>query len=158
MARPESDLPTVLSRQDEALYRRMFSLGAAADWSAVDSLIGRLDDPLLLGHVLAQRYLSASGYRAQPDELAAWLSRYPDLPEAAQISSLLRSKLRKARRAPPTVVADVPRELPTIGATMPLITVAEAREEQADDGDALRLAGEIRALLEAGALGAAQQL
>ncbi len=158
VARPEADLPPVLSRQDEALYRRIFSLGAAADWSAVDELIGQLDDPLLLGHVLAQRYLSATGYRAQPDELAAWLGRYPDLPEAAQISSLLRAKARKRGPAPPAAIADAPRELPTIGATMPLITVAESRDEQADEGDALRLAGEIRALLDAGALGAAQRL
>jgi soluble lytic murein transglycosylase-like protein len=155
--RPEADLPAVLSARDAGLYRLMFASIAAGNWAEVDRLTSLVDDPLLLGHVLALRGLGAGGYRASPEELAAWLARYPDHPEAAQIASLLRSKARKRGRTPPAVSIEAPRVVEAIGEAMPPLALREARDEDASAFDALQLASEIRALLETGAISAAQR-
>ncbi len=55
-------LPRILSDQDVALYRRIFSLQVGGQWKAADRLVARLTDPLLMGHVLAQSYLHNTKY------------------------------------------------------------------------------------------------
>jgi soluble lytic murein transglycosylase len=157
VARPESDLPRVLSRSDEALYRRIFSLEAEGAWAQAERLIGRLADPLLVGHVLSQRYLNVRSYRAQAGELSAWLTRYRDLPEASQISALLRVKTRKHGRTRHYVAAAAPGDA-TAGESMPLVTVRAEPDDQTPFLNALQVAGEIRALLSAGAGAAAQKV
>lgn len=163
VARGEADLPRILSDSDEALYRRIFALGAAGHWQAVDRLIGQVKDPLLLGHVLGQRYLDAARYRAQADELSAWLTRYGDHPEAAQIAAQLRAKARKGGARPTAApLTPMPERGMTIGATpgetVTPVILPSAEDEFAAGTEALQLAGEIRALLETGAIAAAQRL
>jgi peptidoglycan lytic transglycosylase len=87
---------TVLSAADAATYRRIFALGDEGAWKAVDRLIDELHDPLLLGHVLAQRYLHAR-YRSRYDELSRWLARYADHPDASRIYSLANRRKPAAR-------------------------------------------------------------
>jgi soluble lytic murein transglycosylase-like protein len=111
-------LPAVLSAADAALYRRIFGLGETGDWAAADALIERLADRLLLGHVLAQRYLHPAAYSSRRAELAAWLDAYPDHPDAERIRDLAAAKLRDERRTvrpairtakrPPRIVETAP--------------------------------------------------
>ncbi|MDE2513321.1 MAG: hypothetical protein KGL22_04390, partial [Alphaproteobacteria bacterium] len=56
-------------------------------WQAADREIGLLKDRLLLGHVLAQRYIHPR-YRSSYAELATWLDTYGDEPEAGRIYGL----------------------------------------------------------------------
>jgi len=56
-------VPRVLSTADAEAYRRIFALGDSGDWKAVDTLIARLEDPVLVGPALAQRYLHPTKYR-----------------------------------------------------------------------------------------------
>lgn len=81
-------LPRGISAADTIRYRRIFALQRDTAWGEADRLIDELDDPLLLGHVLAYRYLHPSAYRSTYAELATWLDLYADLPEAAQIYRL----------------------------------------------------------------------
>ncbi len=80
-------LPRVLSPSDVVLYRQMFLLGDAGQWSQVDALAPKLEDRLLLGHVMAQRYLHRV-YRSQYAELSAWLASHADHPDAETIYKL----------------------------------------------------------------------
>ena len=77
-----------LGLADIARYRRIFALQDAGRLAAAEPLIAALENPRLLGHVLAQRYLQPTGNPARYDELAAWLVSYADLPEAPRIYQL----------------------------------------------------------------------
>jgi soluble lytic murein transglycosylase len=58
-----------------------------------------LENSLLMGTVLAQRYLGRY-HRSRPDELSEWLAQYRDLPDAAAIHALLLTRLPKGASAP----------------------------------------------------------
>src|SRR5260221_7353473 len=52
-----AELPAVLSSRDTARYRSIIALQDAGRWATADGQIAALQDPLLLGHILSQRYL-----------------------------------------------------------------------------------------------------
>jgi len=85
----------VLRAADAERYRRIFAVQAEGRWADADAEIARLGDRLLVGHVLAQRYLDPRHYRARYDELADWLANHADHPDAPAIRFLA------AKRAPP---------------------------------------------------------
>lgn len=93
-------LPQPLSPGDAALARRIFALQDAGSWAEAMREAGRLQSDLLLGPILADRYLSAGASAA---ELAVWLTRFGDQPEAPAIRGLLE---RMAPAATP-VTADI---------------------------------------------------
>jgi len=88
-------LPRPLSSDDSALYRLIFELQEKGLWREADRLIGRLGDRLLMGHVLAQRFLHPTAYRSSYPELRTWLEHHADHPQAATIHRLA------TRRRPP---------------------------------------------------------
>jgi len=89
----EIDPPQILSIADVDLYRRLFSIQESGQWRKADSLIKQLDNPILLGHVLAQRYLHPTKYRSKYRELKEWLALYTDHPQASRLYKLaLRRK------------------------------------------------------------------
>ncbi len=87
----QANIPSVLSESDVTLYRSAFDLQTRGQWQAADRELLRLQDRLLVGHLLAQRYLSST-YHAQADELAAWLASYADQPEAGDIYNLAKQR------------------------------------------------------------------
>ena len=62
-----SSLPEPLEQIDADRYRQIFKLQASGDYRGADALISELTDQSLLGHVLADRYLSR-GYKSAPKE------------------------------------------------------------------------------------------
>lgn len=92
-------LPRVLSARDAALYREIFALGEMGQWDDVDGLVPYLGNDLLIGHVLAQRYLHPTAYTSRPQELAMWLVLYSDLPESGRIRDLIEEKREAERQA-----------------------------------------------------------
>jgi len=100
--------PQILSAEDSELYRRLFDMQEGGNWKKADRLIGKLNNPVLLGHVLAQRYLHPTKYRSKYRELKDWLALYADHPEAARLYKLaLRRKPAnwKMPKSPVRVVA-----------------------------------------------------
>ncbi|WP_374384332.1 lytic transglycosylase domain-containing protein [Dongia sp.] len=96
-----ASLPQPLDAINADRYRQIFRLQAAGDFTSSDRLISDLNDPVLLGHVLADRYL-APGYKAKPKELADWLKNYSALPEADSIYTLAARKgVKKAALTKP---------------------------------------------------------
>lgn len=66
----------------------MFAYGASGAWNVVDQLIPQVHDRLLVGHILAQRYLNVSAYRANSSELLDWLRENGDSPYVDKIRYL----------------------------------------------------------------------
>ncbi|MSP83557.1 MAG: lytic transglycosylase domain-containing protein [Alphaproteobacteria bacterium] len=81
-------LPRLLGEADAVRYARIFTLQEKGLWSDVDSLISGLQNRVLMGYVLAQRFLHPDQYVSTYAELAAWLDRYADLPDAEHIYRL----------------------------------------------------------------------
>ncbi len=148
MAAPEDlgpILPKILSPGSVELYARIFEIQEEGKWAEADRLIGKLDDKLLLGHVLAQRYLH-SGWRSTYKDLKAWLDRYADHPGAERIYAL--AKARHTKGAPPPAAP--------VGERPPSSTESAIASERRDStpaarksADALRV--QIRAHVKKGA-------
>ena len=93
LARPDFNAAAKLP--DTRLYQEIFDLQENALWRRADRLIRRLDSPILMGHVLYQRYMHPTDYRARWVELRDWLKNYADHPGAWRIYKL--AKKRKPR-------------------------------------------------------------
>jgi soluble lytic murein transglycosylase len=89
-----------LSARDQRLYREIVALQEEARWDAADILIGRLRDPLLLGHVQRQRYMHPDAYRSTYEELHAWLEHYGDHPDADRVYRLALTRRPAGAPAP----------------------------------------------------------
>lgn len=89
---PQIKVSDSLSSHDESLYRQIFAMQERGDMSGADALIADLDNGLLLGHVMAQRYLHPTAYRAEFSELKTWLARYADHPQAERIYKLAAAR------------------------------------------------------------------
>jgi soluble lytic murein transglycosylase len=92
--------PRPLRPSDAAVLQRIFSLQRRGETANAKRAEGELDDSLLLGTVLADRYLSRY-HKSTVPELMDWLIQYHDLPDAAAIYSLLLTKLPKGATPPP---------------------------------------------------------
>lgn len=108
----ETDLPTVLTAEDAQRYRRIFALQSAERWAEANREIRKLDDPLLLGSVEAERYLSKH-YHASYDELCRWLQHHADEPEARAIRALALAHRPDGAPPPrrPAAVSQPPRSV-----------------------------------------------
>ena len=92
-------MPVVLSDADTKIYQELFRVQETGHWKRADALIKQLSEPLLMGHVLAQRYLHPTKYRSRYKELKAWMALYADHPQASQLYKLaLRRKPSNWRR------------------------------------------------------------
>ncbi len=100
-----SSLPEPLEQIDADRYRQIFKLQASRDYRGADALIADLTDQSLLGHVLADRYLSRA-YKSSPKELADWLKQYSGQPDAEQVYQLA---LRKGAENPTKPKASITR-------------------------------------------------
>ncbi|MDP6872053.1 MAG: lytic transglycosylase domain-containing protein [Alphaproteobacteria bacterium] len=100
--RPAHDvgLPKILTQADVGRYRRIFTLQETGKWKAADRLIKTLDNDLLMGHVLFQRYMHPRKYRSKYLELKDWLAQYADHPGAARVHKLALRRRPKNYRAP----------------------------------------------------------
>ncbi len=102
-------LPRPLRASDAAVLRLVFALQARGAVPDIAKVAAQLEKPLLLGSVLADRYLGRS-YRSTSDELADWLTQYHDLPDAPAVHALLLTKLPKDATPPtPPAIASLNR-------------------------------------------------
>ncbi len=93
-------LPEILSKADQARYRKIFAIQGRGNWRSADRLIKKLDKKLLLGHVMAQRYLHPTKYRSRYVELSRWMKSYADHPDARRIYKLALKRKPRNYRAP----------------------------------------------------------
>lgn len=146
-------LPQPLAPSDAARLRRLFTLQARGDIAAAvrQALHLDLETPLvheLYGHLLADRHLGPHT-RTAPEDLQAWLARWPTLPDAPAIHSLLKRRLARGTALPPAPVLDslswtaptaVPEETEPAGLALPrLPEIDRAVREAARNGAAARV-------------------
>ncbi len=85
------DFGDVLTEEDVTLYNEAFLFQSRAQWQKADDAMGKISNPILMGYVLAQRYLSPSFYTF-PDDLRDWMDLYSDHPQAHRIYKLASKK------------------------------------------------------------------
>jgi soluble lytic murein transglycosylase len=95
----EAVLPKPLRPGDATVMQRIFELQRRGSIQGAIKATAELEDPLLLGSVLADRYQSRY-YKSTSAELSDWLARYRDLPDAPAIHALLLIKLPKGATPP----------------------------------------------------------
>ena len=100
----------VLSEADAALYREIFELQETGKWRAADEKIAALENEILLGYVLYQRYMHPTAYRSRFQELKRWMAYYADHPEAGKI---YRLALRRRPGGASSPQRPIPRKWPT---------------------------------------------
>src|SRR5271166_1663648 len=93
-------LPRPLSPSDTVLVRRIFVAQARGDLVSAARETGELENTLLLGSILADRYLG-SFHRSTATELTDWLDHYGDQPDAPAIHALLLHRLPTGATPPP---------------------------------------------------------
>ena len=81
-------LPEVINSQDAESYQRIFELQEGGHWDKANKIIMGLHDQILMGHVLAQRYLHPNKYRSKYKELKDWMARFADHPDANRLYKL----------------------------------------------------------------------
>jgi len=102
----------VLNHKDIGLYKALFRAERNADWAAADTIIQQISNKSLVGHALAMRYLNHH-YNSTSAQLADWLTRYPDLPQATNIYGLAVSKYPALRNQIPPIAKQT--ALPSYG-------------------------------------------
>lgn len=109
----------VLSPADEAAYQDAYSALERQDWPLVRLALRRIEDTALEGPLTA-RLLSAPGYPAQPEELAAWLQRFGDQP----LAEIVRSRAKALDLRPPAAPRAPRRRYPDARPSPPGDTAA----------------------------------
>ena len=121
----------VLSREDAALYERIFTLQEAGDLKAAAELLTQVRDPILLGHTTEQKLMHPTAYRSPYNELKDWLAQYGDHPGAWRVYKLARRR-QSGGEASPKVPSEV---LPT------RFVLAELEQERTPQEDKSRSYG-----------------
>ena len=98
----------IVSPADVDRYQRLFELEAENRWADSDALAQEVENPLLMGHVLYQRYVVSHDYVTPYEELRAWLEAYGDHPGAHRVSRLA------LKRRPPGVLPPPPEHHPPV--------------------------------------------
>ncbi len=80
--------PDILTPADEKRYRDVFMLQEAGKMAEADKIIPSIENKVLFGYVLEQRYMHPTAYRSSYSELSRWLSSYSDHPMAGPVYRL----------------------------------------------------------------------
>jgi len=90
----------ILSKNDAEYYSQIFRLQEKGDWKKADKIIKKLDDRILMGHVMFQRYMHPNKYRSTYKELKNWMASYADHPNARRVYKLALRRKPKNWRSP----------------------------------------------------------
>ena len=80
-----------VSNSDLRLYRKIFRNIEKENINLAQKQLEDIDNSVLMGHVLAQIYLSKT-YKSSPTELKRWLDKYQDFPQARAVYNLAVAK------------------------------------------------------------------
>ena len=69
----------ILSQSDVENYRKVYLFQEQCKWKSANKHLLKISNKILIGHILAQRYLHPDCYRSKYLELYYWLKKYNDL-------------------------------------------------------------------------------
>ena len=90
----------ILSNDDIKNYQKVFEFQDQCKWKLADKYILRINKKILMGHILAQRYLHPNCYKSEFLELTYWLKKYSDHPQAKKIYKLAIKRMPKGYKSP----------------------------------------------------------
>ena len=90
----------ILSENDVNNYRQAHIFQEECKWKSANKHILQISDTLLMGHLLAQRYLHPKCYQSKYLELYYWLKKYNDHPQAKKIYRLAIKRMPKGYKSP----------------------------------------------------------
>ena len=90
----------LLSNSDIKSYQKIFELQESCKWKQANKNILLLKNKILMGHVLAHRYLHPNCYKSEFLELTFWLKKYNDHPQAKRIYRLAIKRMPKGYKSP----------------------------------------------------------
>ena len=94
-----ASLPQPLSDFDVGRYQRLSSTGSWPDEPGCPRA-GRVENDILMGHLLSKRYLHPTAWRSTYKQLYRWLRVYNDHPDASRIYWLAKRRLPGNAKAP----------------------------------------------------------
>lgn len=89
----------ILSNRDQLLYLEALETQENKEFGQADEVLKQVENPILVGHLLARRYLETN-YDSTPEELLYWLKHYADHPQAKQIKALAKQKGLESSQLP----------------------------------------------------------
>ncbi len=142
---PAAEAPalSVLNEADKARYARIFELQEDGNWKSADKEIAAIENDILMGYVLYQRYMHPTGYRSSYDELKRWMAYYADHPEASEVYSLAMKRRPKNASPPQRPVPRKWRQAPDRYDLHPLL---QADYEQTSRPRLAQIEGRVRYL------------
>ena len=90
----------ILSKNDVENYRQAYVFQEQCKWKSANKHILKISDKILMGHILAQRYLHPKCYRSKYLELYYWLKKYNDHPQAKRVYRLAIKRMPKGYKSP----------------------------------------------------------
>jgi len=143
-------LPHILSDADARRYKEIFRLQVQGKLRAADRVMRTVEDRILMGHVLAQRFLHPTAYRSTWRDLRGWMALYADHPDAERIYRLALRRKPAGAGAP---TSPTPGYLGGNGAdhVVDVVLYVSPRERSAAERAALRqLKRDLRGLVKRG--------
>jgi len=95
-----ASLPKPLSDFDVGQYQRLFELQDVGRMKQAIRESGRVENPILMGHLLSKRYLHPTAWRSTYKQLSEWLKLYNDHPDASRIYWLAKKRRPGNAKAP----------------------------------------------------------
>ena len=90
----------ILLDDDMRNYREVFKFQDMCEWKKANRSLLQIKNKILMGHVLAQRYLHPRCYKSEFIELTYWLKEYNDHPQAKRIYRLAIKRMPKGYKSP----------------------------------------------------------
>ena len=90
----------ILNNTDIDNYQKILEYQDACKWKMANKHILEIENNILMGHVLAQRYLHPRCYRSKYLELYSWLKKYNDHPQARRIYRLAVRRMPQGYKSP----------------------------------------------------------
>lgn len=83
--RAAATLTPVLSAEERSHYRQLFAAIDAEQWTLVESLLAQRPDGMLTLFARAEYYTHANSPKVSAEQIASWLARGTELPQANQL-------------------------------------------------------------------------
>jgi len=98
---------SILNENDIENYRKIYLLQKNCKWKTANKYIFKIQNKILNGHILAQRYLHPTCYRSKYLELYYWLKKYNDHPQAKRIYRLAIKRMPKGYKSPNKIIKPI---------------------------------------------------
>ncbi len=99
---------SVLGQDDIDRYLKVYALQEKERWLEADKIINRIENKILMGYVLKQRYLNSATWKTRRKEAENWLKNYSDLPFAGKMYDLGIKKGAKFTAKRPKDIDNIP--------------------------------------------------